>query len=109
MHAPSYHSLAELEARVFNIEGLSKLNKRAAEVFNTNALEPTRVSMAILGSKLRKNSLSQGKIPTSISTLANMIVADDLDIEEEISDLDPDILIKKLGQDEKDILGPNKT
>mmetsp|Transcript_9433 Transcript_9433/g.17760 ORF Transcript_9433/g.17760 Transcript_9433/m.17760 type:complete len:1012 (+) Transcript_9433:154-3189(+) len=107
MHAPSYHSLAELEARVFNIEGLSKLNKRAAEVFNTNALEPTSVSMAILGNKLRKNSLSHGKIPTSVSTLANMIVAD-LDIEEEISDLDPDLLIEKLSQDEKDVLDPKK-
>lgn len=36
--APLYHSLAELEAKVFNLDGLAKLNKRAAAVFNTNAL-----------------------------------------------------------------------
>jgi hypothetical protein len=63
--------------------------------------------MAVLGNKLRKNSLSEGKIPTSVSTLANMIVVN-LDIEEEISRLDPDLLIEQLGQDEKGILGTNR-
>lgn len=36
-----------------------------------------------------------------------MIVAN-LDIEEEISSMNPDLLIERLGQDEKDILGPLK-
>ena len=37
-HAPLYHSLAELEAQVFNVEGLLRLNKRAAVVLKTNAV-----------------------------------------------------------------------
>merc|ERR1711937_407426 len=40
LHAPLYHSLAELEARVFNIEGLAKLNKRTAEIFSSDAMSP---------------------------------------------------------------------
>jgi len=32
-HAPSYHALAELEAKVFNLEGLSKLNKKKHRKF----------------------------------------------------------------------------
>jgi tetratricopeptide (TPR) repeat protein len=36
-YAPLYHSLAELEARVFNVEALSRLNKRASSIFNSNA------------------------------------------------------------------------
>lgn len=35
-HAPLYHSLAELEAQVFNVEGLSKLHKRAAKFFTAD-------------------------------------------------------------------------
>ena len=35
-YAPSYHSLAELEARICNIEGLSNLNKRASIIFSQN-------------------------------------------------------------------------
>jgi crooked neck len=37
-YAPLYHSLAELEARVGNVEELARLNKRTASIFNTNAL-----------------------------------------------------------------------
>ena len=38
MYAPLYHSLAELEARVGNVEELARLNKRTASIFSTNAL-----------------------------------------------------------------------
>jgi tetratricopeptide (TPR) repeat protein len=39
LHAPLYHSLAELEARIFNVAGLSKLNKCAKTIVTTNALK----------------------------------------------------------------------
>jgi len=100
-HAPLYHSLAELEARIFNIAGLAKLNKRAAEVFNSNALEPSAASMQLLGNKLRKSS--ERKLPTSVATLANMISVE-LDIEEAISDIDPDMLIERMNRPEDNIL-----
>ncbi len=37
-HAPLYHSSAELEAQVFNVEGLSRLKEWAAVVLKTNAV-----------------------------------------------------------------------
>jgi tetratricopeptide (TPR) repeat protein len=52
-HAPLYHSLAELEARVFNLEGLAKLNKRAAKIFSNNAMEPTASSSQVFGDRMR--------------------------------------------------------
>jgi tetratricopeptide (TPR) repeat protein len=57
-HAPLYHSLAELEARVFNVEGLAKLNKRAAAIFNKNALESVPSSSRIFGDKIRREKSS---------------------------------------------------
>jgi tetratricopeptide (TPR) repeat protein len=41
-NAPLYHSLAELEASVFNLEGLAKLNKRAAAIFSHNGSQSQR-------------------------------------------------------------------
>jgi tetratricopeptide (TPR) repeat protein len=75
MHAPLYHSLAELEARVFNVEGLAILNKRAAEVFNANALEPSSSSSEVLGSKIRAGRIRD--IPKDVAALAQRIVEDD--------------------------------
>ena len=96
LHAPLYHSLAELEARVFNIDGLAQLNKRAAEVFNANALQPASSSnLRLLGNKLRKSSSSQRKVPARIATLAKLISVD-MDLEEAISDTDPDLLIESM-------------
>lgn len=75
MYAPLYHTLAELEARICNIEGLAKLNKRAALIFNTNALaEPT--SSDVWGSKLRAGR-SCTTVPRVVTTLAQRIVDDD--------------------------------
>lgn len=71
-HAPLYHSLAELEARVCNLEGLSKLNQKAAAFFNTNALEPPKLSSQAFETKIRaKRSRS---LPTGIAALAEKIV-----------------------------------
>ena len=53
LHAPLYHSLAELEARIFNVEGLSKLNKRAKTIFTTNALEASPSSTQAWSNKIK--------------------------------------------------------
>jgi len=98
-HAPLYHSLAELEARVFNIEGLNRLNKRAAENFNTNALEPPPASMKILSRKLRVNSPSKKKLSTVVDTLTKMVEIE-FDLDETVTEMDPDTLIKDMGKEE---------
>ncbi len=120
LHAPLYHSLAELEARVFNIQGLAELNKRAAEIFHTNALESPPLSMNLLGSKLRKSALSKKKIPNNITALVKKIDSistsadsseedeDDEDqlinVETTIMGLDPDMIIKKMNLLEDDVV-----
>lgn len=70
MHAPLYHTLAELEARVFNIEGLAKLNKRAAEIFKSDANAPrSDEAMKAWGQKIK-----QGRsLPDGIAALAEKI------------------------------------
>lgn len=101
LHAPLYHSLAELEAMVFNIEGLAQLNKRAAKVFNANAVDQTPISMKMLGNKLRKSSASGGKIPNNIASLASMIEVEfDFDIEEEILECNPEALIENMTEND---------
>lgn len=106
MHAPLYHSLAELEARVCNIQGLAELNKRAAQIFNNNALEPSPISMNLLWNKLRKNAQSKKKMPNNINALAHQFdtynVGEQLDVEEAINDMDPDVVIDKMAQLEDD-------
>lgn len=57
-HALLYHSLAELEARVFNLEGLAKLNKRAANIFSRNAMEPSAFSSQVFGDRMRDQLIS---------------------------------------------------
>jgi tetratricopeptide (TPR) repeat protein len=74
-HAPLYHALAELEARVFNIDGLSKLNKRAAKFFNNNALEPPPASSETWGAKIRAGR--SAVVPKGVTALAQRIVEED--------------------------------
>jgi hypothetical protein len=72
LHAPLYHSLAELEARVFNLEGLATLNKRAAKVFNNNALVPPPSSSEAWGAKIRSGR--SRNLPEGVAALAEKIV-----------------------------------
>jgi hypothetical protein len=99
LHAATYHSLAELEARVFNVEGLAKLNRKAAEVFNNNALEPSPSSSLAWGAKIRARR-SNG-VPKGVAALAEKIVeeegGDNLPLDE---DLDPFAALDSLIQDE---------
>jgi tetratricopeptide (TPR) repeat protein len=100
LYAPLYHSLAELEARIGNFEGLSRLNKRTNEMFkNNNALEsvPRSQSYQALETKLNATNnrpVSQffvghetrnlqqqnaATTPRVVSALADKIVTDDDD------------------------------
>lgn len=74
-HAPLYHSLAELEARVCNLEGLSRLNKRAAEFFNNNALNPAIASSQAYATKIRAKRAPG--LTSGIKALAEKIVEED--------------------------------
>lgn len=67
MYAPLYHSLAELEARIGNLDALSRLNKKAAELFHSNALEsaPLPVSNSAFSSKITAGRT--GNPPSSTS------------------------------------------
>lgn len=93
LHAPLYHSLAELEARVFNIQGLAALNKRASKIFTNNALESPPLSVNLLGSKLRKSSQSKKKIPNNINILAKKMNDFEVDVEDTMTAMDPDSII----------------
>jgi hypothetical protein len=89
LHAPLYHALAELEARVCNVEGLSKLNKRAALVFRTNALEtssstssrrdgsPSNNAGQDAWSKRIRAGHDARRVPQGVAALAQRIVEDD--------------------------------
>ena len=92
-HAPLYHSFAELEAMVFNIEGLAKLNKKAAQIFNTNALMPTQAQASVLRRKLRA---SGGVLPDGVSILGKELEMEMMDVEEIITDIDPEEIIQGL-------------
>jgi hypothetical protein len=104
LHAPLYHSLAELEARVFNIQGLAELNKRAAQIFHNNALESPPITMNLLGSKLRKSAQSKKKLPNNINALAKKANSQRIDVEEAINDMDPDTIISNMMLLEDDIV-----
>lgn len=96
LHAPIYHSLAELEARVFNVEGLARLNRKAAEVFNSNALEPSPSSSQAWGMRIR--AMRSSDVPKRVAALAQKIVeedgAEDLSMEE---DVDPFTALDSIG------------
>jgi hypothetical protein len=97
-----YHSLAELEARVFNIEGLAKLNKKASQIFNANALIPTQASASVLKKKLR----ASGSIsPDQFSTLGKELSMEmELDLEEIITDVDPEKIIQSLSDTDLNLI-----
>jgi hypothetical protein len=71
LHAPLYHSLAELEARVFNLVGLANLNKRATELFNNNALVPPKSSSKAWGIKIRMGR--EHGVPAGVTALAQKV------------------------------------
>lgn len=99
LYAPLYHSLAELEARVFNIEGLAKLNKRTSEIFPSNAMATPSFSttrMEAWGNKIKQGRWA--KIPDGIAALAEKIGVDnDTNIGEFLDDVDPESLVNSMG------------
>ena len=77
LYAPLYHSLAELEARVCNLDGLAKLNKKAIKFFNNNAMIPAPSSSEAFSKQIRaKRSRS---LPEGVAALAEKIVDDEID------------------------------
>jgi len=60
---------------VCNVEGLAKLHRRTAAIFNANALEPPSASSELLGAKIRANRLR--KVPEGVAALAQRIVEED--------------------------------
>ena len=85
LHAPLYHSLAELEARIFNVEGLSKLNKRAKTIFTTNALEASPLSTQAWSSKIKMKA--SRAVPGDVATVLAEKIGHSL--EDENDDDDP--------------------
>lgn len=88
MYAPLYHSLAELEARVGNVEELARLNKRTASIFSTTAsLQQAykssdalnRSAMMNLRPVLLQNNQS-ADVSHTVATLAKRIVPDDEEV-----------------------------
>ena len=99
LYAPLYHSLAELEARVFNIEGLAKLNKRTSEIFPSNAMavpSSSTTRMEAWGNKIKQGRWTM--IPDGIAALAQKIGVDnDTNISESLDDVDPTSLVNSMG------------
>mmetsp|Transcript_41690 Transcript_41690/g.100000 ORF Transcript_41690/g.100000 Transcript_41690/m.100000 type:complete len:1258 (+) Transcript_41690:115-3888(+) len=61
MYAPLYHSLAELEARICNLDALARLNKRTSELFHNNALDSTPLPLLdeAFGSRIKSSQPRQ--------------------------------------------------
>jgi hypothetical protein len=109
MYAPLYHSLAELEARICNLEALARLNKRTAELFHSNALDSTPHSLSdnAFGSRIRSSHLqprhggssaSSRSSSSGVSALAEKIGSDG-DDENDDDDDDDDGLSMFIGED----------
>lgn len=98
LNAPLYHSLAELEARVFNLEGLAKLNKRVAEIFNNNALIPSSASAGAWEMKLKRHS---HKKKFSDST----VDASSFELPASLAATDPESVIASMSNFEDEIVG----
>jgi len=75
LHAPTYHSLAELEARVFNVAGLAQLNRKAAAIFSNTAVSSSTAQA--WGAKVRAARSSGSGVPKAVAALAEKIVEDD--------------------------------
>jgi Tfp pilus assembly protein PilF len=99
LHAPLYHSLAELEARLFNVEGLAELNKRASVLFNGNALVSPPSSSMAFGKKIRSRTNS---IPDGVAALAQK-VGDSLDAEDNV-DLEPSSTLETMTRLEDEVV-----
>ena len=104
LYAPLYHSLAELEALVFNLEGLAKLNARASALFHKDAMHPIPshggASSQAFGTRIRAKR--SGHLPKGIAALAHKIVDDDEDDilvtgdELFLNDIDPSMTLESL-------------
>ena len=103
LYAPIYHTLAELEARVFNVDGLAKLNQKAAKIFNTNAMQPSPSTTQAWGAKIRARQHKE--IPKGVAALAEKIVDDDDDDDDDDYDLDPFEALESMSLMEDEIVG----
>jgi len=99
MYAALYHSLAELEARICNLDALARLNKRTNELFNNNAMEPSPRSYEALETKIKNSSQHRpfaeaigvnGKSDSSMSAIEELngegIVGDIMSVESILND-----------------------
>ena len=93
LNAPLYHALAELEALVFNVAGLAKLNARAAAVFQTNALETPPASSEAWSLKIKANL--KNSVPREVSALAEK-VADEEEENRSTIDADPSSFLDRM-------------
>ena len=100
LHAPLYHTLAEVEARVFNLEGLAILNKRAAEVFNNNALVPPPAYSQAWSKKIRMGRSK--KLPDAVTSLMEKVGFDDV---QSMTDVDPTSVLDNMMMFEDGIIG----
>ena len=92
LSAPLYHSLAELEARIFNLEGLAKLNKRTAEIFPSDAMAPPTNRMEELGKKMKQGRSSN--LPDGVAALAEKIGVDSES--NVVTGVDPETLVNSM-------------
>ena len=98
LNAPLYHSLAELEARVFNLEGLAKLNKRVAEIFNNNALVPSSASAGAWEMKLKRHSYKKKFSGSTVD-------ASSFELPASLASTDPESVIASMSNFEDEIVG----
>ena len=63
-----------MEARVFNLEGLAKLNEKATALFNSNAMQPNPTTTQAWGAQIRARR--DNEIPRGVAALAEKIVED---------------------------------
>ena len=106
LYAPLYHSLAELEARVFNIEALAKLSTRIAELFPPDASASLTESSSSSTQRMQAwgKKIRQQGIPKGIAALAEKIGVDDdgdgantsLVAGGSLDDVDPELLISSM-------------
>lgn len=100
LYAPLYHSLAELEARLFNVNGLAELNKRAAKLFNSNALVSPPSSATAFAKKIRMGRSSS--VPDGVAALAQK-VGESLEAED-IADLEPRSTLESMTRLEDEVV-----
>lgn len=100
LYAPLYHSLAELEAMVFNLEGLARLNQRATKLFQRNVMESAQqhdhASSQAFATRIRAKRLKS--LPKGIAALANKIVEEDGTLVgvDDLDRIDPSMTLESL-------------